>query len=342
MAGRAGGGGRGSAAPSASRNAPMICRVRLTSRVRQHAGNRSRKRASIGAIMSAMGIEAWSPRELEDLDVACTGCGAYATDRAFGPRDWLESPDKMRADEIDARIDKARGLSLPESEPDVDDDLLDEDTANAEVPWLADGGRVNPSTDAIGCPACDGDLGLTWQDLARGHACLSAKDINWLHGYITMKESIVCALRHAGVGYRGDMGTFINAYTPAARAGGVTVSAQALPLFIPSKRFNNLVDKSLLGPEALLEKLGSEASCYVGDDMLPFPGEYNGPALVIEDELGHGLAEIAKALRERGSTPLRGIGTLRIVSYTWDGEHGRLVYLDFAPRIRDELADRFR
>lgn len=269
-----------------------------------------------------MGLEGWSPRELEDLVVSCTSCGEYATGVAFGRRDWVNSPDGLTADEVALKIRKARGPMRPSTEAGAYG--LDDDTATAEPAWTVDATRVDVSADPIACRACATHLPITRRELASAHNRLSTNDARWLSSYITMKETIVCGLRHANVGLRGDLGTFVGTDTQ--------------PVYIPSQRLLDLVDKKLLSSKKLVAKLaGATTSRGPGGD-LPLRVGYTAPAIVLDVELGIGLAEIAKSLREHGKTPLRGLGTLRITSFRWDDDHGRLLYMDFDARVRDAVA----
>lgn len=273
-----------------------------------------------------MGLAGWSPRELEDLVVSCTACGAYPTGVAFGTRDWVASPDALVADEVELKIRKARGPMRASTEASAYG--LDDDTATAEPAWSVDATRVDVSADPIACRSCATHLPITRRDLASAHIRLSSNEARWLQSYITMKETVVCGLRHPSVGLHGDLGTF-------ASAGGQ-------PVFIPSQRLLDLIDKKLLPPKKLVTKLAGTTPCRGPRGDLPLPAGYTSPSIVLDVELGIGLAEIAKSLREHGNTPLRGLGTLRTTSYQWDDDHGRLLYMDFDARVRDEVARRFQ
>jgi hypothetical protein len=240
-------------------------------------------------------------------------------------RDWIQSPDVLTADELDARIRKVRGGPRAPTDP---GDGLDADTATAEPAWSVDATRVSPGTEPIACPGCRAELPMTGRDVAAAHGRLATKDARWLHSYVTMKETIVCGLRHPDVGLRGDLGTFINA----------SATSRALPLFVASQRLIDLVDKTLLAPRKALAKLAGAGDCTVAGAVLPFPTQYSGPTVVLDVELGIGLAEIAKSLRDHGKTPLRGLGTLRTASGNWGGDHVRLLYMEFDPRVRAGLS----
>lgn len=272
-----------------------------------------------------MGLAGCSPRELEDLVLPCSGCGEFPTGTAFGARDWLDAPDGLTADEIELRVRAARGTARRASTEGAAAGL-DDDTATAEPAWSVDATRVSLSSDPIACRACGDHLPITRRDVASAHARLSAKDLRWLTGYVTMKETVVCGLRHAGVGVRGDLGTFL------------TVERQ--PVFIPSQRLLDLVDKKLLSSKKLQAKLAGATGCQLPTGNLPVPAGVGAPSVVLDVELGIGLAEIAKSLRDHGKTPLRGVGTLRTSTYQWDGDHGRLLYMDFDVRVREDVARR--
>jgi hypothetical protein len=220
------------------------------------------------------GLVGCSPRELEDFVVACPGCGEYSTGLSLGARDWIESPDVLTADELDARIRKARGVTRASTNSGAGG--LDDDTATAEPAWTIDASRVALTGEPVACTACTAKLPVSRRDIASAHTRLTAKDIRWLHSYVTMKETVVCGLRYEGVGLRGDLGTFVTAGT--------------LPVFIPSQRLLDLIDKKLLPPKQLLAKLGGTTACRVGDTDLPLPAGYAGPSVVLDVELGIGLA----------------------------------------------------
>jgi hypothetical protein len=269
-----------------------------------------------------VGLAGWSPRELEDLVVPCADCGEYSTGVALGARDWMESPDSVTAEELDARIRKARGQGRAATEGGSDG--LDGDTASAEPPWSVDATRVRLGSDPIACGTCGAGLPILRRDLASAHNRLTPKDIRWLHGYVAMKETVLCGLRHEGIGLRGDLGTF------------VTLAAK--PAFIPSQKLLDLVDKKLLSRKSLLAKLEGSTRSRLDRGILPLPRGYTPPSIMLDVELGIGLAEIAKSLREHGKTPLRGLGTLRTATYRWDEDHGRLLYMEFDVRVRDDIA----
>jgi hypothetical protein len=255
--------------------------------------------------------------------VACSGCGEYPAGLSFGKRDWIESPDALTADELDARVRKVKGGSM-RATTFSGAGGLDDDTATAAPAWALDATRVTPSSEPVPCPACAEELPITRRDIASAHTRLVAKDIRWLHGYVTMKETVVCGLRHDGIGFRGDLGMFVAAGTQ--------------PVFVPSQKLLDLVDKKLLPPKKLLAALAGHTPCRAGGATLPLPTGFGGPSHTLDVELGIGLAEIAKSLRDRGKTPLRGVGTLRTVSYQWGTDHGRLLYMDFDVRVRDVIA----
>jgi len=254
--------------------------------------------------------------------VPCTRCGEFSTGLAFGTRDWVDSPDGLTADELENRIRAARNIKHCVSTESAAAGL-DDDTATAEPAWSVDATRGYVSADPIACRACGEHLPITRRDIAAAHNRLTAKDARWLHGYIAMKETVVCGLRHPGVGLHGDLGTFVTAGTR--------------PVFIPGQKLLDLVDKKLLSSKKLETKLAGSTPCQLPTDELPAGV---APEIVLEVELGIGLAEIAMALRDHGRTPLRGVGTLRTATYQWDGEHGRLLYMDFDVRVREDVARR--
>jgi hypothetical protein len=264
-----------------------------------------------------------SPRDLEDLVVPCSGCGEFATGVSLGTRDWVESPDGMAADDLENRIRAARGIKRRASTESAAVGL-DDDTATAEPAWSVDATRVSISADPIACRSCGEHLPITRRDLAAAHSQLSARDVRWLAGYVAMKETVVCGLRHPGVALHGDLGTF------------VTVDAR--PVFIPGQKLLDLVDKKLLSSKKLQTRLAGTSPCRLPAGELPVG--VGPPEIRLEVELGIGLAEIAKSLRDHGRTPLRGVGTLRTATYQWDGDHGRLLYMDFDARVRADVAGR--
>lgn len=299
-------------------------------------------------------FQAKNAREVEDVVVACPECGEFATGLVLGQRDWLarrapHGGEQVFTDELQrellALVRKARGAADGEDEDegegegegegdDAGDDAGDDDDSVVTVERVEVDGRED---DEIDCDHCQAGLGVTWGDLAVAHARLSGGQQVWLEGYVRMKDMARCALFLDGVAVRTGLGLFINVTT---RVPGLR--AQAMPLFVASRALADKVAPDVLAEQAFVYRLASEESCRAGDLELQLPTQYDGPRVTVDLEVGVGLDEIAAELRATGRAPLRGLGTLRRLEYTWDDDAGTMIYLDFDEALRaavDEAVD---
>ncbi len=294
-------------------------------------------------------FQAKSAREVEDLAVACPECGEFATGLVLGQRDWLarrapHGGERVFTDEVQREllglVREARGAAEDEDEDEDEEDEGDADDEGDDDDSVVTVERVEVEgreDDEIDCDHCQAGLGVTWGDLAVAHARLSGGQQVWLEGYVRMKDMARCALFLDSVAVRTGLGLFVNVTT---RVPGLR--AQAMPLFVASRALADKVGPEVLADQAFMYRLASEESCRAGELELQLPTQYNGPRVTVDLEVGVGLDEIAAELRATGRAPLRGLGTLRRLEYSWDDDSGTMIYLDFDEALRaavDEAVD---
>ncbi len=296
-----------------------------------------------------------SPREVEDLvSLPCSDCGTYYM-TVLGRRDWLarHQPHDLatlneQEDEVSDLIERARHSAVGRlwqrvkritSRHDVDeDDEPEEDleSVTATRERIDDPDDTHPTCDNIG--NCGGELAISWTQLAAAHDQLTDAERRWLESYTRVKGLIRLGLFTPDVGFRTPLGTFSTKATPALESAYGMIAAGASTQFVASAKLAKLVDA--LGPDVVLEQMAGDQRCTTaGDDDLILASYFEPPKANVDLDLGLDLAAIAAELRERGATPIRGFGMLRLLDIDWVSVQGKLVYFDFNESLREAVVE---
>ncbi|HEY4179365.1 MAG TPA: hypothetical protein VGM90_21120 [Kofleriaceae bacterium] len=295
-------------------------------------------------------------RLVEDLTIRCSACGEFPPSQIFGARDWLsrQRPYRLgvfhdRNDELTQRIIDAksstigrlmnrvrRATSRAEARQD-DDEILE-----GELPAVVTRERIDYDADDAPWPCehdCEGELPLSWSQLIQAHESLTAPELRWLESYASAKELIRLGLFRTNVGFRTALGLIAVHNTPALSSSFGDIGPGAAPLFVASSKLATRV--GALSSEVVLRQLSGDESCTPTSDRdggsLLLPVHYSAPTVTIEMDLPLDASTVADELLRTGSTPLRGLGTLRLLDVVWGSAHGKLVYLDFDEALRETM-----